>query len=97
LRRGVVIAVSAIVVIAAAIALPGWLLVGSPAQHAKVTNPPLTSVQRFGLADLAGNPGTNNVACPPALGTHLRRQSESPDSGQARHRRAMSSLVAGPR
>jgi hypothetical protein len=71
LRRGVVVAVSAIVVIAAAIALTGWLLVGSPAQHAKITGPPQTNVQKFGLADLAGNPETSNVACPPAMGTHF--------------------------
>jgi hypothetical protein len=60
-RRGYVIAVSAVLVVATAIALTVWLLVRSPVQQAKVTAPPLTTVQQLGGAGQG-----NSDVCPPA-------------------------------
>jgi hypothetical protein len=65
-RRGAAIAVSAIVVLAAAIALTVWLLVQSPTHHAKVTAPPQTNVQQLGGAGQG-----NNGVCPPAPDRHF--------------------------
>jgi hypothetical protein len=70
-RRGVVVGVAAIVVVASAIALTVWLLVQSPTHHANVTTPPLTNVQKIGVAGAGGNPaahGGGKDQCQPLPG-----------------------------
>jgi hypothetical protein len=54
LRLSVKVIAAAIVVVAAAVALTVWLLVKSPAHHATTTAPPLTNVQKVGVAGQSG-------------------------------------------
>lgn len=68
-NRVTTLAVSAIVVIAAAMALTVWLLVQSPAHRATLPNPPLTNVQKLGVAGQGGYPAqTAGQQCRPAVG-----------------------------
>jgi cell division protein FtsN len=69
-RRAVALIVSAIVVVAAAIALTVWLFAQSPTHHSKVTSPPLTNIQKLGVPGQGGNPsiGGSNNQCAPAPG-----------------------------
>ena len=68
-NRAATLAASAIVMIAAAVALTIWLLVRSPAHHATLPDAPLTNVQKLGVAGQGGYPNqTGGQLCQPMAG-----------------------------